>query len=88
MKATIILFEEHVSDHQWRRKSLNSPIEVIEEAKEVKPEFDEALFLVVRQRAEDFGSVVHVILTSDSVGSSISANTHHTVRRQAVRRTC
>ena len=46
------------------RKGGYTPVEVVEERQEVEAEFHKALLLVSRQRAEDFGSVVHVVLVS------------------------
>lgn len=40
------------------------PVEVVEEAEEVKPEFEEALLFMPAERAEDFRGVVHVSVVS------------------------
>ena len=45
----------------------NHPVEVEEEADEVETELDEALFLVRRERAEDFCSVERVVFVHDLV---------------------
>lgn len=43
------------------------PVEVVEEADEVEAELDEALFLVRRERAEDFCGVERVVFVHDLV---------------------
>lgn len=50
----------------------HAPVEVVEEAKQVEPELDEALLLVVRQRTEDLCRVVHMVLITDPTCAAVS----------------
>ena len=59
------------------RASRYAPVEVVEEAEQVEPELDEALFLVVRQRTEDLCRVVHVILIPDPTCAAVSRSRAH-----------
>lgn len=55
-----------------RDQSQDHPVQVIEERYQVESELDEAFLLVTRERTEDLGRVVHVVLGQDSAfaGSS------------------
>lgn len=65
MRATIILqgisliWALHLQKHR--------PIEIVEETKKVKTQFEKGLFLVTAQSPEDFSSVIHMSLLSDPV---------------------
>lgn len=65
----------------WERERGYTPIEVEEERQEVEAELHKALLLVSGKRAEDFGSVVHVVLVSYPVSRYINAMNRQGTRR-------
>ena len=63
------------------RKGGYTPVDVVEQEQEVEAEFHKALLLVSRQCAEDFSSVVHVILVSYTVQVFMNAVDEHVIKR-------
>ena len=63
------------------RKGGYTPVEVVEARQEVEAEFHKALLLVSRQRAEDFSSVVHVVLVSYPVQVFMNVVDEHAIKR-------
>jgi len=47
------------------------PIQVIEEAKKVKTQFEKGLFLVTAQSPENFSCIIHMALFPDPVKSQV-----------------
>jgi hypothetical protein len=76
IKATIIL---QITDralasafHLSGPFVLDVPVEVVEEGEQIETELYETLFLVPRQRPENFRRIVHVVFIPDPVDSKRS----------------
>jgi hypothetical protein len=46
----------------------NLPVQIVKEAQKIESKFDEALFLVLTQRAEDLCGIKHVLVVQDPNG--------------------